>query len=97
MPPASPITPADAVEALVVQKALALVRELKKSCQAAPPGQVLAQAEQLALDQGRELIRAALEAVVGQQAAAAEKKGRPAEPVRARDTAPTKAPPSARS
>lgn len=97
MPPSSPLTPADAVEALVLEKALALVRELKKSCQVALPGQVLAQAEQVALDQGRELIRVALEAVVGQQAAAAEKKGRPAEPVPAKDTAPTKAPPSARS
>jgi hypothetical protein len=97
MPPQSPLTPADAVEALVAQKARALVRELKQTCQAAPPGQVLAQAEQAALDQGRALIRAALEAVVGQHAAAAEKKGRPAEPVPVTDTAPTKAPPSARS
>jgi len=92
-----PTIPADPVEALVVEKALALVRELKKSCQTAPPGQVLALAEQAALDQGRELIRATLEAILGQQAAAAEKKGRPAGPVLAKDIAPTKAPPSARS
>jgi hypothetical protein len=95
--PALSSVPADAVEALVVEKTLALVRELQKACQAAPPGQVLAQAEQLALDPGREWIRAALDAVIGQQAAAAETKGRPGEPVPAKGTAPTTAPPSDRS
>jgi hypothetical protein len=82
---------------LVVEKALALVRELKRACQAAPAGQVLAQAEQAALGQGREFLRATLEAVLGQQAAGAEKKGRRAGPAPAGATAPTKAPPGARS
>jgi hypothetical protein len=95
--PSQPALPADPVEALVVEKALALVRELKKSCQAATPGQVLAQVEQAALDQGRAFIRAALEAVVSQQAAGAEKKGRPVGPAPAPATAPTKAPPNASS
>jgi hypothetical protein len=95
--PSQPTLPADPVEALLVEQALAFVRELKKSCQAAPPGQVLAQVERTALDQGRAFIRAALEAVVGQQAADAEKKGRPVGPVPATATAPTKAPPNASS
>jgi hypothetical protein len=56
-----------------------------------------AQAEQAALGRGREFIRATLEAVLGQQAAGAEKKGRPDGPAPAGATAPTKAPPGARS
>jgi hypothetical protein len=66
----------DPVEALVVEQALALVRQLRSTCRAAPHGQVLAQAELVAVDQGRELARRALEAVLNQAAAPAEKKGR---------------------
>ena len=70
----------DPVEALVVEQALALVRELKQTCQTAPHGQVLDKVERVAVAAGRELTRKALEAVLNQQAAAAEKKGRPAAP-----------------
>lgn len=82
----------DPVEALVVEQALALVRELQQTCQSAPHGHVLAQAEALALRRGRELTRQALEAVLNQQAVAAEKKGRPHGPVPAKAPAKTKAP-----
>ena len=66
----------DPVEALIVEQALALVRELKRTCQSAPHGHVLAQAEVVAVARGRELTRQALEAVLNRQAEAVEKKGR---------------------
>lgn len=65
----------DPVEALIVEQALALVRHLRDTCQAAPPGQVLAQAELVAVAQGRDLTRRALEAVLNDASAPAEKKG----------------------
>jgi hypothetical protein len=86
----------DPVEALVVEQALALVRELQQTCQSAPHGHVLAQAELVALTRGRELTRQALEAVLNQQAEAAEKKGRRDEPVPAKAPATTKARPRVR-
>lgn len=74
----------DPAEALVVEQALALVRQLRDTCQAAPHGQVLAQAERVAVAQGRELTRQALQAVLNQAEPPAEKKGRPSGPVPAR-------------
>ena len=74
----------DPVEALVVEQALALVRQLRDACQAAPHGHVLAQAELVAVAQGRELTRRALEAVLNDAEAPAEKKGRRSGPVPAR-------------
>ena len=50
---------------------------------AAPDGQVLAQAESVAVAEGRALTRKSLEAVLNDQAPEAEKKGRPAEPAAA--------------
>lgn len=75
-------------EALLVEQALAMYRELKRTADAAPDGQVLAQAEMLAVAQGRELTRKNLEAVLGEQAREVEKKGRAADvvPAAARDT-----------
>ncbi len=87
----------DPVEALVVEQALALVRQLRQTCQAVPHGQVLAQAESVALAQGRELSRQALEAVLNQAATAAEKKGRPSGPAPATRRGKAKGRPSARS
>jgi hypothetical protein len=81
----------DPVEALVVEQALTLVRELKHTCQSAPHGHVLAQAELVALERGRELTRQALEAVLNQQAQAAEKKGRRGGPAPAKAPATTRA------
>jgi len=74
----------DPVEALVVEQALALVRQLRDTCQAAPHGQVLAQAELVAVDRGRELARQALEAVLNDAESPAEKKGRRSGPAPAR-------------
>lgn len=69
-------------EALIVEQALAMYRELKRTADAAPDGQVLAQAETLAVSQGRELTRKSLEAVLREQAQEVEKKGRAADSAR---------------
>jgi hypothetical protein len=63
-------------EALIVEQALAMVREMQQTATAAPDGQVLAQVERLAMAQGRELTRKSLEAVLNEQAHEVEKKGR---------------------
>jgi hypothetical protein len=70
----------DPVEALVVEQALALVRQLRRTCADAPHGQVLALAETQAVTSGRELTRRALEAVLNDLAGPAEKKGAPTGP-----------------
>ena len=74
-------------EALIVEQALAMYREMDRTANAAPDGQVLAQVEQLAVTQGREFTRKSLEAVLNHQAEEVEKKGRAAEhaPVADRD------------
>ena len=79
------------LEAIVLEQALAMARELGGVADAAPDGQVLAVAEMAALRGGRELTRVALEAALQGQAEAAEKKGRPAAP------APAAAPVSSRT
>jgi len=71
----------DPSEALFLEQALAMYREMKRAAEAAPDGKVLAQAEQAAVVHGRELVRKGLEAVLNDQAQGAEKKGRRAEPV----------------
>lgn len=71
------------LEALIVEQALAMVREMKRVADAAPDGQVLTQAETVAVAQGRELTRKSLEAVLGEQAEEVEKKGRAGEAVAA--------------
>ena len=45
------------LEALVVDQALAMVREMKRVADAAADGQVLNQAEAIAMSRGRELTR----------------------------------------
>lgn len=65
-------TPAS-VEALLVEQARSLARQLQQAAADAPDGQVLARVEALALTAGRELIRRAAEATAQAQAAAAEK------------------------
>jgi hypothetical protein len=72
-----------AAEALVVEQALAMYRELKERADAAPDGAVLEVAELLAVQRGRELTRKCLETVLEEQAEAVEKKGLPAEPATA--------------
>jgi hypothetical protein len=64
------------LEALLVEQALLMARELQAAADAAPDGRVLADAELVAVRAGRELTRRALEAALQAQAEAAEKKGR---------------------
>jgi hypothetical protein len=72
-------------EALIVEQALAMYREMEFTANAAPDGQVLDQVEQLAVTRGREFTRKSLEAVLNHQAEEVEKKGRAAELVSAAD------------
>jgi len=72
-------------EALIVEQALAMYREMEHTANAAPDGQVLAQVEQLAVTRGREFMRKSLEAVLNAQAEEVEKKGRAAGPAQAAD------------
>ncbi|KAJ3053906.1 hypothetical protein HK102_011608, partial [Quaeritorhiza haematococci] len=66
------------LEAILVEQALAMARELGAASDAAPDGRVLEIAEEAAVRSGRELTLAALEAALRRQAEASEKKGRPA-------------------
>src|SRR5216110_3152901 len=84
------------LEALLVEQALAVARQLQQTADAAPDGQVLARVEAAALPAGREFTRRAVEAALQAPAAAAEKKGRPAAPVPAAAGSPGRsAPPAA--
>jgi vancomycin resistance protein YoaR len=65
-------------EALIVEQALAMFREMKQTADAAPDGQVLSQAETVAVARGREFTRKSLEAVLNEQAEDVEKKLRQA-------------------
>ena len=66
------------LQALLVEQALLLARQLEQTAAAAPDGHVLARVEAAAVPAGRELTRKAVEAALQAQADAAEKKGRPA-------------------
>lgn len=68
------------LEAILVEQALLMARELEAVADAAPDGQVLALAEQAAVRSGRKLTLAALEAALLRQAEASERKGLPAGP-----------------
>ncbi len=70
-------------ERLIAEQAVLNLRSLNKACDAAADGTVLAIAEQLAMAQGRELIRRTLQASLNEQVRAVEKKGRRAGRVRA--------------
>ena|SRR5947209_743549 len=86
-----------ALQALLLEQALLLAQQLEATADAAPDGQVLARVEALAVPAARELARQAVQATLQAQAAAAEKKGRPAAPVRAGATSGTRARPAATS
>jgi hypothetical protein len=64
------------LQALLVEQALLLAKQLEQAADAAPDGQVLAHVEAAAVPAGRELTRKAVEAALQAQAEAAEKKGR---------------------
>ena len=68
------------LQALIVEHALVLARQLEQTADGAPDGQVLARVEAAAVPAARELARRAVEAALQAQADAAEKKGRRAAP-----------------
>ena len=66
----------DPQEALIVEQALAMYREMREAVRNAPDGEVLDRAESLAIARGRELTRKSLETILSEEAQAVEKKGR---------------------
>lgn len=62
-------------EALIVEQALAMYRELRQAAAQAPDGGVLDLAESLAVARGRDLTRTSLESVLQEEIDAIEKKG----------------------
>jgi hypothetical protein len=68
------------LQALLVEQALLLARQLERTANDAPDGTVLAAVEATAVPAARELARKAVEAALQQQAAAVEKKGPPPAP-----------------
>ena len=85
------------LQALVLEQALLLARQLEQAARDAPDGHVLARVEALAVPAARELARQAVQATLQAQAEAAEKKGRPPAPVHADGACGTKAGPAATS
>jgi hypothetical protein len=70
------------LQALLLEQALAVARQLEQAAHGAPDGQVLARVEAAAVPAGREFTRTAVEAALQQQAGRAEKRGRRAAPAR---------------
>jgi hypothetical protein len=70
------ITVSSAAEETLVERALAMARDLNDLAGAAPAGHVLDCCEEAAVSKGREFTRHALEQVVAQRIEAAQKKGR---------------------
>jgi len=64
------------LQALLVEHALLLARQLEQTANDAPDGTVLSAVEATAVPGARELARKAVEATLQQQATAVEKKGR---------------------
>jgi hypothetical protein len=77
----------DEREALFMEQALAMFREMREVATQAPDGEVLNEAELFATSRGRELIRKGLESVLQDQAGEVEKKGRRPEDVFAEEFA----------
>ena len=61
-------------ERLIAEQAVLNFRSLNSACDAAADGTVLAVAEKLAMEQGRELIRQTLQATIDAQVESVEKK-----------------------
>ena len=70
------ITVTSAAEETLVERALAMARDLNDLAGAAPAGQVLDCCEEAAVEKGREFTRQALEQAVAHRIDAAQKKGR---------------------
>ena len=64
----------------IVERALALAKELEATAGSAPHGQIIDRCESLLLGDGREFLRRALEDTLRAQVDALEKKGLPAGP-----------------
>jgi hypothetical protein len=64
------------LQALLLEQALLLARQLESTADAAPDGQVLRRVEALAVPAARDLARTAVQAALQAQAEAVEKKGR---------------------
>jgi hypothetical protein len=64
------------LEALLLEQALLLARQLQQTADDAPDGQVLGRVEAVAGPAARELARQAVQAALQAQAPGAEKKGR---------------------
>jgi hypothetical protein len=64
----------------IVERALALARELEATAGSAPDGRVIDRCESLLLGSGREFLRRALEDTLQARVDALEKKARPAGP-----------------
>lgn len=62
----------------IVERALALARELEATADSAPDGQVIDRCESLLLGAGRDFLRRSLEDALQVRIEALEKKGRPA-------------------
>jgi hypothetical protein len=84
------------LQALILEHALAMARQLERAATDASDGKVLAEVEAAALPAARELARRAVEAALQAQAETAEKRGRPPAPARAaaRRPGPSVAPPA---
>ena len=86
------------LQALLVEQALLLARQLEQAATDAPDGHVLAAVEAAALPAGRELTRRAVEAALQAQAGPVERKGRRAASAPAAGSGPGRsAPPPATS
>jgi hypothetical protein len=84
------------LQALILEHALALARQVEQAADGAADGKVLGAVEAAALPAARELARTAVEAALQAQADGAEKRGHRAAPARgaARPPGPSAAPPA---
>jgi hypothetical protein len=85
------------LQALLLEQALLLARQLEQTADSAPDGQVLSRVEAFAVPAARELARKAVEAALQGQAEAVEKKGLRRGPARADSACGTRARPNATS
>ncbi len=83
----STFTTDNPTEALILEHALTLAREITRTAETAPDGQVLRLAEVCTLNLGREFLRKSLEIALQAQAEAVEKKRPLTEPVHAASVA----------
>src|SRR5262249_60104475 len=79
------------LQALLLEQALLLAKQLEQTANAAPDAQVLVRVEVLAVPAARELARRAVEATLQAPADAAEQERRRAAPAPADDASGTKA------